>query len=473
MHFYAGVFIAPFILIAAATGLLYTVASQIEQAVYDHELHVPAGTTALPLSGQVAAARAAHPDGEITEVMPAIDATSTTRVVFSDATVPDDYAMAVFVNPYTAEVRGQVPTFGQWLGVRAWIDELHRTPHLGAFGRNYSELAASWMWIVVLGGLALWIGRRRTERKLRRVLLPDTSSRGRTRNLSWHATTGVWIAIGLLLLSATGLTWSNYAGAKIADVRSLLDWHSRPLETSLSAGTGSGAGHQHGATAAASGDAVFTTGAGIDGVMATATAQGLQVPLFIRPPEDAGSAWSVRERKRDWPTRFDAISVDGTTGTVVDRVNFADWPFMAKMTDWTIDAHMGILFGLANQLVLIALAVGVILIILRGYRMWWQRRPSKRNDTGPRFGRPAPRGSLRALSPGVLILVTVVTLFIAYFVPLFAISLGVFLAVDVLLERRRTTRQDSALPTTLDPAPPASAVDTADAAQVTSGSTAT
>ncbi|WP_405145893.1 PepSY domain-containing protein [Sphaerisporangium sp. NBC_01403] len=468
MHFYAGVFIAPFILVAASTGLLYTVAPQIEQIVYDHELHVPAGETVLPLSQQVAAARVAHPGGDITQVMPAIDETSTTRVIFSDETVPADYAMAVFVNPYTAEVRGQVQTFGQWLGVRAWIDELHRTLHLGAFGRNYSELAASWMWIVVLGGLALWIGRRRTERRLRRIVLPDTSSRGRSRNLSWHAVTGVWIAIGLLLLSATGLTWSNHAGAKIADVRTLLDWHSRPLETSLAAATGGGAGHQHVAPVATGGDAVFTSGAGIDGVMATATAQGLQVPLFITPPEDAESAWSVAERKRDWPTRFDAITVNGNTGGVVDRVDHADWPFMAKMTDWTIDAHMGILFGLANQLVLIALAVGLILVILRGYRMWWQRRPTRKNGAGARFGRPAPRGSLQSLSPGVLVLVTVVTLVIAYFVPLFAVSLAVFFAADVLLERRRTTRPPSALPGTLDQTALAPAKD---ATPVTSGST--
>ncbi|GAA0425751.1 hypothetical protein Acor_54320 [Acrocarpospora corrugata] len=127
---------------------------------------------------QVSAARAAHPAGDVTSVMPAIDETSTTRVVFSDSTVPADYAMAVFADPYTAEIRGQVQTFGQWLGVRAWIDDLHRNLHLGAFDRNYSELAASWMWIVVLGGISLWLGRRRADRRLRRVFLPDTSKRG-------------------------------------------------------------------------------------------------------------------------------------------------------------------------------------------------------------------------------------------------------------------------------------------------------
>ncbi len=31
----------------------------------------------------------------------------------------------------------------------------------GRLGRNYSELAASWMWVIALAGLALWVMRRR------------------------------------------------------------------------------------------------------------------------------------------------------------------------------------------------------------------------------------------------------------------------------------------------------------------------
>jgi hypothetical protein len=35
--------------------------------------------------------------------------------------------------------------------------------------------------------------------------------------------------------------------------------------------------------------------------------------------------------------------VDPQTGGVIDRANFADWPFLAKSTDWATGAHMGIL----------------------------------------------------------------------------------------------------------------------------------
>lgn len=449
LHFYAGVLIGPFILVAAVTGLLYTITPQLEDIVYRDQLTVPVGTTQVPLSEQVTAARAAHPDGDILSVTPPVADDSSTRVVFSDATVPADYAMTVFVDPYTGQTLGQVQSFGQWLGVRAWLDELHRTLHLGAVGRFYSEIAASWLWVVVLGGLALWIGRRRRRR--RALLVPDNTLTGRAKTRSWHAVTGTWVAIGLLALAASGLTWSKYAGDRIGDIRSALDWRTPSVSTDLAAGIGADPagnpdGHDHhGGMTMATGDTVFLAGAGgvgIDGVYAAATAQGLQAPLDITPPADANAAWTVSENKRSAPTRYDAISVDPMTGQVVDRVDFADWPFMAKMTDWVIGAHMGILFGIVNQLLLAALAVGLLTVMVLGYRMWWQRRP-----TGGAVGRPVPRGSLLRLSPGALLIVVVTVAVSAWFVPLLGISLALFLAFDVVLgarQRARTTAPVSA-----------------------------
>ena len=100
-------------------------------------------------------------------------------------------AATVFVDPYTRQVRGALTTYGEWLPVRAWIDELHRNLHVGAFGRKYSELAASWLWVVALGGLVLWIARVRQRRQsARRLVVPDRSKRGRARTLSWHGAVG-------------------------------------------------------------------------------------------------------------------------------------------------------------------------------------------------------------------------------------------------------------------------------------------
>ncbi|MBG6096288.1 PepSY-associated TM helix domain-containing protein [Nocardioides luteus] len=435
LHFYAGVLVAPFILVASVTGLLYTIAPQVEQIAYHDLTHVtPAGET-VPLAEQVAAARAGHPDGDILriDVPPAAD--RSTRVVFTDETVPDDYAMSVFVNPYTAAVEGQVRSYGQWLGFRAWLDELHRNLHLGAVGRHYSELAASWLWVVALGGLLLWIGRRRRDRRARRLVTPDPAATGRSRVMSWHAVIGVWVLLGVLALSVSGLTWSRYAGANIGEVRTALSWTEPTPAASLQTG-GSAAEHaDHGSAGGAAGavdpDAVLTAGVGVDGVLAAAREAGLGDPLYLVPPADGSSAWTAAENKRDWPTAYDAISVDPATGTTLDRVDFADWPVMAKLTDWVIGAHMGILFGIVNQLALAALAIGLIVMTVLGYRMWWLRRP--RGAGGLRFGRPAPRGAWRRLPwPALVALVGIVGV-VGWFVPMVGVTLVGFLLVDAAL----------------------------------------
>lgn len=62
LHFYAGLLVAPFLLVAATTGMLYAFTPQLEKIIYSTELTVEnPGAAALPLADQVAAARAAHP----------------------------------------------------------------------------------------------------------------------------------------------------------------------------------------------------------------------------------------------------------------------------------------------------------------------------------------------------------------------------------------------------------------------------
>jgi uncharacterized iron-regulated membrane protein len=62
---------------------------------------------------------------------------------------------------------------------------------------------------------------------------------------------------------------------------------------------------------------------------------------------------------------------------VLDRTRFEDFPLMAKLTRWGVDFHMGILFGLVNQLLLIAFGLALCVLIIWGYRMWWMRRPAQ------------------------------------------------------------------------------------------------
>jgi uncharacterized iron-regulated membrane protein len=171
---------------------------------------------------------------------------------------------------------------------------------------------------------------------------------------------------------------------------------------------------------------------------------GLSGPMWLYPPAEPGHAWQVTENKRDWPTRHDAIAVDPSTGVVTNRVSFADWPFLAKLTDWAIDAHMGVLFGLANQIVLALTAIGLITVIARGYHMWWQRRPTR--DSAWAVGRPPLRGTLRHVSPAVAVAAGLAAIAIGWFLPLLGASLLAFLLIDVYVgavKRARAPRDGS------------------------------
>jgi uncharacterized iron-regulated membrane protein len=71
----------------------------------------------------------------------------------------------------------------------------------------------------------------------------------------------------------------------------------------------------------------------------------------------------------------DAIVVDGATGAVVDRYFWSKEHWFSKLTSAGIAFHQGELFGVPLQIFMSLLAVGVIALVVFGYKMWWQRRP--------------------------------------------------------------------------------------------------
>ncbi|MFD0759302.1 PepSY-associated TM helix [Arthrobacter ulcerisalmonis] len=166
LHFYAGVFVGPFLLIAALSGALYALTPAMEEGIYDKELHVPVSQTSVPLSEQIRAAQQIVGDQQPSAVQPAPKPGDTTRIMFADPNLGESESRAIFINPANAEVRGDLTVYGTTgvLPFRTWIDQLHRNLHLGDFGRMYSELAASWLWVIALAGLLLWLTKPRRRK---------------------------------------------------------------------------------------------------------------------------------------------------------------------------------------------------------------------------------------------------------------------------------------------------------------------
>lgn len=466
LHFYAAILVGPFLLVSAASGTLYALSPQLEKAVYAHELTAPSDAAPLPLAAQVGAAQAhVGPEAQIAAVRPAPEPGDTTRVMYADDALGESETRAIFLDPATGEVRGDLTVYGTSgaLPLRGWIDQLHRNLHLGDAGRLYSELSASWLGVIAVAGLGLWIRRARRARRRRDLLRPDLRARGYRRTLSLHSSAGIWVLLGALFLAATGITWSQYGGGNIGTVREALGFTTEAVDPRLPVADARGAadpaaghdehgehdeqdgheehaehaehaGHSTGTAGDAAADASSRTGpAAIDDVLAAGQAVNIDTGLVeILPPADEGSAWVVQEIQRSFPTEVDAVAVDGATLEVVDRTDFADQDLAAKLTRWGIDLHMGTMFGLANQIVLFLIASTLVLMILWGYRMWWQRRPT-RGGGGP--GRPPQRGALRRAPWWGVGLVLLVAAGIGAALPLLGASLAAFVLVDAVVGR--------------------------------------
>lgn len=422
LHFYAGVFVAPFLAVACLTGLAYAFSPQLSDALYAHELLVgPHSGAPSPLDDQIAAALAAHPEGTLSSVTYPGDPDRTTGVVLAVPGLPDEIERTVYVDPYTAQVRGSLDTWYDTPPLQTTLDALHRNLLLGEPGRIYSELAASWLWVLVLGGLALWIGRRRRRARVAEAVLPPLGARpGRRRMMGWHAATGVWLAIALLFISATGLTWSSFAGARFQAVVEAVKGSTPALV----------------ATPVPAREAPLVA---VQTAVDNAHGAGLTGLLKITVPAEPGAPVTIAENAGTWPVQRDAVSLDPYTGAVTETVLWQDWPIMAKLTRIGILAHMGSLFGLASQLALAAMALGLLCVLFWGYRMWWQRRPTRGGRT--RLTAPVRRGTLRALPQPMVFGIVLVTVAVGWLLPVLGVSLLVFLVGDAAagaLARRRS-----------------------------------
>ena len=434
IHFFAGIFCAPFILIAALTGLVYSLSPTIENIAYRDVLtveNVPADPSeaALPTSELVDIAQEQHPSLSLSGVRFG-EESETIRVLFTDSTLPESTLRAVFINPYTGEITGDSTQYGSSaaLPFRHWVSQGHRMLWMGEPGRIYSELAASWLGVLAIGGFVLLWNRQKSPRKLRGML--RLGGKGRVKNYRRHAALGTVAGVGFVFLTLTGLTWSAYAGNNVTELREALNWTQPTIQTSVDAAP---VAHHH--EEASTSHADLNT---IDQVAHTTGAE-LRAPFTITPPSEDGLAWTATENRQAYRLSNDSIAIDGRSGDVVSRLNFAEWPLAAQASSWLIQLHMGTLFGLPNQIALAGLALAVIAMIIFGYSMWWARRPRAGLPANPRRAQHTRRG----WGTWALYLALIVYAMCA---PLFGISLVVFLALSSgwrALRRRQLGRRQA------------------------------
>jgi len=423
LHFWAGLLTAPIVLFAAFTGLLYALTPQIEAAVHADVDRVPVGPTLATLDAQLAAAQAARGGAAPRAIVPAHGAGETTQVFFAAPPSPHaghgvaaehDHGLPqgriVYVNPYTAQVVGDLAEMERF---KTWSKKLHSSALQGNGWRWLLELAASWMLVMLATGLYLWWPRSQAHGGSGWRALVPRLGRGRSSWRDLHACVGLVMGGVLLVVLVTGLTWSRYTGENFRAAQAALgqtsprapkDVRSAPLEgrEPLSLQT------------------VFET--------ARANVPSVQMQLTL--PKGEGGVFRVDNFDRSQPAQRLVLLLDAGSGRLLYRSGWDDLPLIPKATAVGIPFHRAE-FGVWNQVVLMLAALAAILSVLSGVVMWWQRRP-KGHLTAP----AVTRQQLRAVPFALWALVVVM----AWAMPVFGISLAVFLGLELAASQWRRQR---------------------------------
>jgi uncharacterized iron-regulated membrane protein len=161
-HFYAGLFVIPFLTTLAITGAAMLWIAWIDGRDGERTLVVPQEIT-LPISVQAEAAVATIPDGVLKQYV----APRTNDVAALFRVDHNGDAIMVAVDPYTAQV---IETFPRRSGWYDFADNIHSNLMLGVSGDRMLETAASLALVLIATGLYMWWPRNIGWRK---ALIPS------------------------------------------------------------------------------------------------------------------------------------------------------------------------------------------------------------------------------------------------------------------------------------------------------------
>ncbi|WP_017221240.1 PepSY-associated TM helix domain-containing protein [Moritella dasanensis] len=421
-HFYAGLFVVPFMLMLSLTGLVMLFDDEIEFSRYQSVLEVVPQASTVAVSVQMDNVLLAYPDAKITQFVPAPSPDLANR--FS-ITLGSGKTIFVTVNPYSGDIIGTIDRSDSWYQL---ANDIHGTLLLGDWGDYLIEIAASLGVILLVTGVYLWIPRDKASKA--GFLKIRTTNGPRTLIRDLHANIGGLLSFVLLFFFISGLAWASVWGGQFVQAWSSFPaekWDDVPLSTQNHAAMNHGSeeelpwnleqtlmpeSHDHAAMLAAMSvampdaesmpdDRVTDDRAtddsninspvkwGVDEVLVQAKSLGFSQFKLNFPRTDTGvytlaantMSGDITDPRLDRTTHIDQYS-----GKVLADVTWHEYNPMAKFMAAGIALHQGDV-SVLNKIVNVMFCLAFIFIAISGAVMWWIRRPAGKKVLGapPRF----------------------------------------------------------------------------------------
>ncbi|WP_251521340.1 MULTISPECIES: PepSY-associated TM helix domain-containing protein [Staphylococcus] len=421
LHFYAAFFIAPLLITLTLSGIGFLFFQDVENNIYKHEFFDKSKVEHYQ-SLDDAVEEVEHKfEGFYISKVSIMSEPYNSRITLDDMAGNQRY---VYIDDNHQIVADQNAKHTYANVVRS----IHSSLYTNNTIINYLvELTACWTVFMILSGLFMLFKKK---------LLKNNAKQLRFQKL--HAFIGMVIAIPVLILVITGLPWSGFTGAKLANILSTSgtlgqseltvnppksDVNEIPWATRKNKQPESKHAAHHGTGEIPKTD--FKKQISIDKVVKAAKQNGMSKPYSIVYPSKPEGAFTLTKSSNTGVTGLDVspydektLYLDQYTGKNLGQVKYQEYGIIGKWFTWGIPLHEGHLFGIANKIINLIVCIALLCAIGFGFYSWIKRMKSSKVKVPKRVKKP--------MSISLFIILVI----LGILMPLFGFSLIVVFAIE-------------------------------------------
>lgn len=346
-HFYAGMIVAPVLIVVTATGALWIFKDEIEGWLHPGVMYVEPTDEQVSYDQQLAAVRAAvGPKYQIGLMQVFSNPKRATALAMSGTTFQYGY-----VDPYRGHYLGAVERGG----FSDVVLDLHRTLFLGTTGRIVVELTTCWTVVLAATGIYLWWPRKATQ--LWGVWLPRLRRKPYVVLRDLHTVSGIYVAIIAIVIALTGLIYTYVWGSGfqyLSRKTDAYDMFSKPMLSK---------------------SAPEVKDASMDRVVEVARQRLPGYSLTVWFPRAPNAVYLVTATNEWGPQVNRMLFIDRGTGEILEDRHNSQNKIMYQLGTWNFALHVGTVWGMPSKILWFVTCVILITSPVTGVWMWWERRP--------------------------------------------------------------------------------------------------
>jgi len=409
-HFMAGLIVCPFAILLSLSGSIYLFKPQIDNyeettinalAPVD-ESQSSGGYSKPGISGHIKMLLAKYPEADFKRVILSKPGDRSLEIELQDT---QGEKTIYWIDSLSGQVLISKNSDQRFM---QRVKKLHSELLLGNMGSYVVELMASWLIILVVSGLYLWLSKPENQQTPIRVAVAEFDKAAPAKKWrSLHGVIGFWFTLPIIVLLLSGLPWTQLWGSGFDRVKVWAGWQGPGQEwfVTLQSKTPEGQRVQlpestlweikadphahHGSSTAI--DTSALDWAVLDAIRNTSEVAALIHPVQIAPPKPNNGVWTVRSMPGQRSER-ETLHFDQYSAVLIKHIGFAGHHPVEQFVSQGVSLHEGALFGWPNQLLGVLTALAITCISVFGLYSWWLRKPEGRVGVPDRVEQKPSKG---------------------------------------------------------------------------------